>query len=152
MSNSLWPYELQHTWLPCPLSSPGVYSNLCPLSRWCHPTISSSIVPFSSCLQSFPASGFFPMNQFFTPGSQSGGASTLTLVLPRNTQGWFPLGLTGLISLHKVSIKTIFWKKKKKKTEKMSQSGLFRKSQVELNGTESFATGLVRAFHILTTL
>ena len=83
----------------CPLSAPGAYSNSCPSSRWCHPTTSSSVVPFFSCLQSLPASGSFPMSQFFTSSGQSIGASALASVLPVNIQGWFPWGLTGLISL-----------------------------------------------------
>ena len=98
VSVSLWPHGLQHARLPC-LSFPGACSNLCPLSRWCHATISSSVLPFSSCLQSFPASGSFPMSQLFTSGGQSIGASASTSVLPVNNQGWFPLGWTGLISL-----------------------------------------------------
>ena len=99
MSDSLWPHGRQHTRLPCPSPTPGVYSNPCPLSQWCHPTISSSVVPFFSCLQSFPALGSFPTNQFFTSGGHSIGFSGSTSVLPMNIQGWFPLGLTGLISL-----------------------------------------------------
>ena len=91
------PHELQHTSLPCPSLSPGVWSNSCPLSQWCHWTISSAINPFPSCPQSFPASGSFPMNELFASGGQSIGA--LASVLPVNIQGWFPLGLTGLISL-----------------------------------------------------
>ena len=93
MSDSLWPRGLQNTGLLSPPLSPGVCSNSCPLSRWCHPTISSSVVPFSSCPQSFPASGSFPMSQFFTSGSQSIGISASASVLPMNTQDWFPLGL-----------------------------------------------------------
>ena len=99
VSDSLWPHELQHTRLPCPSLSPTVCSNSCPLSWWCHPTISSSIIPFSFCLQSFPASGSFPKSQHFASGGQSIGALDSASVLPVNTQGWFPLGLTGLISL-----------------------------------------------------
>ena len=99
MSDSLQPHGLQHTRLPCPSLSPGVCSNSCPLSQWCHQTISSSVTPFSSCPQSFPASGFFLRNQLFTSGGQSTGASTSASVLPMNIQGWLPLGLTGLISL-----------------------------------------------------
>ena len=99
MFNSLWPHELWHTRLPCPTPSPGVCSNSCPLSQWCHPAISFSVILFSSCLQSFPASGSFPMSRFFTSGGQSIGASASASVLPVNLQGWFPLGLTGLISL-----------------------------------------------------
>ena len=99
VSNSLWPHGLWHTMPPCPSPTPGVNSNSCPLSQWCHPTISSSVIPFSSCLQSFPASGSFPMSQFFASGGQSIGASASASVLPMNIQDWFPLGLTGLISL-----------------------------------------------------
>ena len=97
VSNSLWPHGLQHISLPCPSPTPRVYSNSCPLSRWCHPTIPSSVIPFFSCLQSFPASGSFPMSQFFASSGQS--AETSALVLPMNSQDLFPLGLTGLISL-----------------------------------------------------
>ena len=97
MSDSLWPHGLLHARLPCPSSIPRVCSNSCPSSRWCHPTLSSSVLPFSSCPQSFPASGSFPMNQFFTSGGQSIGLSAS--VLPVNIQDWFPLGLSGLISL-----------------------------------------------------
>ena len=99
MSNSLWPHGLQHTRPPCPSPTPGVYLNSCPLSWWCHPTISSSVVPFYSCLQSFPASGCLPMSQLFVPGGQSTGVSASTTVHPMNTQDWSPLGWTGWISL-----------------------------------------------------
>ena len=99
VSNSLRPHGLQHTRLPCPSPTPRVYSNSCPLSRRCHLTISSSVIPFSSLLQSFPAPGSFQMSQFFASGSQSIGVSVLASVLPMNIQDWFPLGLTGLISL-----------------------------------------------------
>ena len=99
MSDSLWPYELQHPRPPCPSPTPRVYPNLCPLSQWCHPTISSSVVPFSSCPQSFPASGSFQMSQFFTSGGKSIGVSASTSVLPMKTQEWSPLGWTGWISL-----------------------------------------------------
>ena len=98
MSNSSWSHGLQHARLPCPLPTPRAYSNWCPSSQWCHPTISSSVIPFSSGLQSFPASGSFPMNQFFTSGSRSIGVSASASVLPRNIQDWFPLGWTGWIS------------------------------------------------------
>ena len=107
MSDSLWPHELQHARLPCPSLSPGVYSGSCPLSRWCHPAISSSVIPFSSCLQSFPASRSFPTSWLFTSGSQSTGA--LALVVPMNTQGWFPLGLTSLISLLSKGFSRVFF-------------------------------------------
>ena len=99
VSESLQPHELQHARLPCPSPTPGAYSNLCSSNRWCHPTIWSSAVPFSSCLHFFPASGSFQMNQFFTSGSQSIGVSASASVLPRNIQDWFPLGWTGLFFL-----------------------------------------------------
>ena len=89
VSNSLWPHGLQHTRLPCPSPTPGACSNSCPLSQWCHPTISSSVVPLSSCLEPFPASGSFQMSQFFTPGGQSIGVSASASVLPMNIQDWF---------------------------------------------------------------
>ena len=95
----LRPDGLQHTWLPCPSPTPGACSDSCPSSWWCHPTISSSVVPFSSCLQSFPASGSFPVSQFFASDGQSIGASASASVLPMNIQDWCPLRLTGLISL-----------------------------------------------------
>ena len=96
LSDSLRSHGLQHTRLPCPSPSPGVYSNSYPLSRWCHPTISSSFIPFF-CLQSFPASGSFPTSRLFASDGQSTGASTSASVLPMNIQDWFLLGLTGLI-------------------------------------------------------
>ena len=99
VSDSLQPNEPQHARPPCPLPTPGVHPNPCPSSRWCHPTISSSVVPFSTCPQSFPASGSFQMSQFFTSGGQSIGVSASVTVLPINTQNWSPLGWTGWISL-----------------------------------------------------
>ena len=99
VSDSLQPHGVQHTRLPCPSPTTRVYSNSCPLNWWCHPTISSLVVPFSSCLQSFPASGSFQVSQFFTSGGQSIGVSCTTSVLPMNIQDWFPLGWTGWISL-----------------------------------------------------
>ena len=99
ISNSLQPHEPQHTRLPCPSPTPGVYPNSCPLSQWCHPTISSSVVPFSSHPQSFPASGSFQMSQRFASGGQSIGVSASASVLLMNTQDWSPLGWTGWISL-----------------------------------------------------
>ena len=95
VTNYLWPHGLQHARLRCPSSTPGACSNSCPSNQWCHPTISSSVIPFLSCPQSIPASGSFLMSQFFALGSQSIGASTS--VLPMNIQDWFPLGLSGLI-------------------------------------------------------
>ena len=99
LSDSLRPHGLQHARPPCPSPTSRVYSNSCQLSRWCHPTISSSVVPFSSYLQSFPASGSFQMSQFFTSGGQSIGVSASASVLPMNIQDWFPLGWTGWIFL-----------------------------------------------------
>ena len=108
MSNPLWPHGWQHARLPCPSPTPGVYSNSCPLNRWCHPTISSSVVPFSSHLQSFPASGSFQMSQFFASGSQSIGISASASVLPMNIQDWFPLGFTGWTSLQSKGLSRVF--------------------------------------------
>ena len=99
MSDSLWPHGLQHTRLLCPPLSPRVCSNSCPLSKWCYLTISSSVIPFSSCLQSFPASGSFLMSRLLASGGQSIGASASASILPMNIQGSLPLGLTGFISL-----------------------------------------------------
>ena len=99
LSDSLWPHGLQHARLPCPSPTARGFSNSCPLSWWCHPTISSFVIPFSSCLQSFPASGPFPVSQFFKSGGQSIAVSTSASVLPKNIQDWFPLGWTGWISL-----------------------------------------------------
>ena len=107
MSDSLRPHELQHARPPCPSSIPGVHPNPCPLSRWCHPTISSSVIPFS-CPQSFPPSGSFPMSQVFASGGQSTGVSDSTSVLPMNTQDWYPLGWTGWISLQFKELSRVF--------------------------------------------
>jgi len=96
MSDSLWPHGLHHARLPCPSQSPRACSNSCPLSQWCHPTISSSVVSFSFCPESFPASGYFPISRILASGGQSIGASASTLVLPRNVQGLLPLGLITL--------------------------------------------------------
>ena len=100
MSDSLWPHGLQHSRPPCSSLTPRVYSNSCPLSWWCHPAISSSVVPFSSCFQSFPASGSFQMSQFFALGGQSIGVSASASVIPMNIQDWFPLGWTGWILMY----------------------------------------------------
>ena len=105
MSDSLWPHELQHARPPCPSPTPRVHSNSCPSSRWCHPAISSSVVPFSSCPQSLPASGSFPMSQFFASGGQSIGVSASA---PKNTQDWSPLGWTGWISLQSKGLSRVF--------------------------------------------
>ena len=95
MADSLWPHRLQHIRLPCPSPTPGACSNSCPFGRWCHPTILSSVIPFS-CLQSSPASGSFPMSELFASGGQNIGVSTSVSVLPTTIQDWFLLGLTGL--------------------------------------------------------
>ena len=106
MSYSLWPHWLQHARLPCPSPTPRACSNSCPLSQWCHPTISSSVIPFSSCLQSFPESESFRMNWLFTSGGQSIGTSASVLLM--HIQDWFPLGLTGWISLQSKGLSTVF--------------------------------------------
>ena len=108
MSDSLQPYGLQHARLPCPSPTPGVYPDSYPLSQWCHPTISSSVIPFSSHLQSLPASGSFPVSQFFTSGGQSIGVSASTSVLPMNIQDWSPLEWTGWISLLSKGLSRVF--------------------------------------------
>ena len=108
VSDSLWPHGLQHARPPCPSPTPRVDSNSCPLSWWCHPTISSSVVPFSSHLQSFPASGSFEMSQFFAPGGQNIGVSASTSVLPMSSQDWSPLGWTGWISLQSKRLSRVF--------------------------------------------
>ena len=108
MSDSLQLHGLQHARLPCPSQTRRAHSNSCPSSCWCHPNISSSVVPFSSCLQSFPASGSFPMSRLFTSGGQSIVASALPSVLPMNVRDWFPLELTGLISLQSRGLSRVF--------------------------------------------
>ena len=108
VAESLWLHGLQHARPPCPSPIPGAYSNSCPLSWWCHPTISFSIVPFSSCLKSFPASGSFQMSQFFTSGGQSIGISASASVLPVNIQDWSPLGWTGWIPLQSMGLSRVF--------------------------------------------
>ena len=108
MSDSLWPHESQHARPPCPSPTPGVYSNSCPSSRWYHPAISFSVIPFPSCPQSLPASGFFLMSQLFTWGGQSIGVSASASVLPMNTQDWSPLGWTGWISLQSRGLSRVF--------------------------------------------
>ena len=108
VSDSLWSHGLKHFRPPCSSPTPRVYSNSCPFSWWCHPTISSSVVPFSSCLQSFPASGSFPMSQLFASGGQRIGVSVSASVLPLNIQDWFPLGWTGWISLLSKGLSRVF--------------------------------------------
>ena len=108
VSDSLRPHGLQHTRVPCLSPTPRAYSNSCPLSQWCHPTISSSVIPFSSHLQPFPASGSFPMSQLFTSGGQSIGVLPSASILPMNIQDWFPLEWTGWISFQG-TLKTLLW-------------------------------------------
>ena len=108
MSNSLWPHELQHTRPPYPSPTPGVYPNPCPLSWSCHPAISSFVVPFSSCPQSFPVLGSFQMSQIFSWGGQNIGVSASTSVLTMNTQDWSRLGWTGWISLQSKGLSRVF--------------------------------------------
>ena len=107
VSDSLWPHELQHARPPCPSPTPRFYSNSCPLSRWCYPTISSSVIPFSSCLQSFPASESFPVTQLFASGGQNTGVSASASVLPMNTQDWSSVW-TGWISLQSEGLSRVF--------------------------------------------
>ena len=109
VSNSLWPHGLQNARLPCPLPTPRAYSNSCPSSWWCHPTISSSVIPFSFCLQSFPASGSFPRSHFFALDGQRTGISASASVLPMNIQDWFPLGWAGWISLQSKGLSRVFF-------------------------------------------
>ena len=109
VSDSLQSHGLQHARPPCPSTTPGACSNLCPLSQWCHPTISSSVIPFSSCPQSFPASGSFPMSQLFTWDGRRIGVSASTSVFPMNTKDWSPLGWTGWISLQSKELSRVFF-------------------------------------------
>ena len=108
VSDSLWPHESQHARPPCPKTTPGVQWDSRPSSQWCHPTISSSVVPFSTCPQSLPASEFFPMSQLFAWGAQSLGISALASFLPKNTQGWSPSEWTGWISLQSKGLSRVF--------------------------------------------
>jgi len=108
MSDSLWPHESQHTRPPCPSPTPRVQSDSCPSSQWWHPAISSSVIPFSSCPQSLPASGSFPVSQLIVWGGQSIGVSALALFLPKKSQGWSPSGWTGWISLQSKGLSRVF--------------------------------------------
>ena len=126
MSDSLQLHGLQHTRLPFLSPTPGVYLNSCPLSWWCHATISSSVVPFSSCLKSFPPSGSFQMSQFFPWGGQSTGVSASASVLPMNIQDWSPLGWTDLISLQSKGLSRVF----SNTTVKMHQLSLWSNSHI----------------------
>ena len=108
VSDSLWPHELLHARLPCPSPTPEAYSNSCPLSWWCHPTIAFSVIPFSACLQSFPASASFRVSQFFTSGGQNIAVSASASVLPMNIQDWSSLGWTGWVSLQSKGLSRVF--------------------------------------------
>ena len=125
VSNSLWPRELQHARPPCPLPTPGVHSDSHPSSQWCHPAISSSVVPFSSCPQSFPASGSFQMSQLFASGGQSIGVSASTSVLPMNSQDWSPLKWTGWISLQSKGLSRVFSNTQFKSVNSLALSFLY---------------------------
>ena len=132
MSNSLWSHRLQHARLPCPSPSHGACSNSCASSGWCHPAISSFVVPFSSCPQSLPASGSFLMNQFFASGGQGIGGSASASVLPMNIQDWFPLGWTGLFSLQYKGLSRVFFNTTVQKHQFFgTQLSLWSNSQVD---------------------
>ena len=139
MSDSLQPHRLQHIRLPCPSSTLEVYPNSCPLSRWCYPTISSSVVPFSSHLQSFPASGSFPISQFFASGGQSTGVSASAPVLPMNIQDWFPLGWTGWISWQSKGLKSLLQHRSSKASILWCSAFFIKKAEPLLS--DSFTKG-----------
>ena len=123
VSDSLQPHRLQHARLPRPSTTPGAFSHSCPWSPWCHPAISSSVILFPSCLQSSPASGFFPMSQFFASGGQSIGVSASASVLPMNTQDWSPLGWTGWISLQPKGLSRPFSNSRKRRQQNNGKTG-----------------------------
>ena len=151
MSDSLQPHGLQHSRPPCPSPAPGVHSNSCPLSQWCHPAISSSVVPFSSCPQSFQTSGSFPLSQFFASGGQSIGVSASASVLPMNIQGWLPLRLTGLISLQSKGLSRAFFSTTVQKHQFFgAQPSLwFQLSRICISGAGMMARGGVCGFGLL---
>ena len=130
VSNSLQSHGQQHTRLPCSSPTPRACSNLCPLSWWCHPTISSSVIPFSSCFRSFPSSGSFPMSQLFASGGQSTGVSVSASVFSMNIQDWFPLGLTGWISLQSKGLSRAFSNTTIQKHQFFSQLSLWSNSHI----------------------
>ena len=133
---TLWPHGLQHARLPCPSPTPGAGSNSCPLSQWSHPTILSSVIPFSSCLQSFPKSGSFPRSQFFASGNQSIGVSVSASVPTMNIQDWFPLRWTGWISLQSKGFSRVFSNTTVQKHQSFS-------SQLSLLSNSHIHTGLL---------
>ena len=132
-SDPLRPHELQHARPPCPSPTPGIHPNPFPLGQWCHPTISCTVVPFTSCSQSFPASGSFPMSQLFASGGQSIGVLASTLVLPMNTQDWFPLGWTGWISLQSKGLSWVFSNTKFKSIHSLVLSFLYSPTLTSLH-------------------
>ena len=132
VSNFFWPHGLQYTRPPCPSPTPGAYSNTCPSCQWCHPTMSSFVVPFSSCLQSFPAPESFPMSQFFTSGAPSIGVSASASVLPMSIQDWFSLGLTSLISLKSRALSRVFFKPQFKSINSSSLSFLYSPALISI--------------------
>ena len=147
MSNSLRPHGLQHARPPCPSPTPRVYSNSCPLSWWCHPTISFCVIPFSSHLQSFPASGSFPMSWFFASGDQSIGASASASVLPMNIQDWSPLGWTGWISLLSKGLSRVFSSTTVQKHQFFcTQPSLWLNSSHQYRTTEKIITLTIQTF------
>ena len=143
MSNSFRSHESQHARPPCPLPTPGVHPNPCPLSWWCHPTTSSSVIPFSSCPQSFPASGSFPMSQLFASGGQSIGVAASSF-LPMNTQDWSPLGWTGWISLQSKGLSRVFSNTTVQKHQLMGRTACGK--------TESCSSGQDHAQQIFTPI
>ena len=160
MSESLWPHGLQHARPPCPSPTPRIYSNSCPLHWWCHPTVSSSVIPFSSHLQSFPASGYFQMSQFFTSGNQSIGVSASASVLPMNTQDWSPLGWAGWISLQSKGLSRVFSNTTVQKHQFFSAGLLYRPTLTSYMTTgktialtrQTFVGKVMSAFYMLSRL
>ena len=135
MSDSLWPHRLQHARLPYPSPTPGAYSHSCLSSRWYHPTISSSVIPFSSCLQSFPASSSFPMSQFFTSGGQTIRVSAWASILPMNIKYWFPLGWIDWISLQSKGLSRVFFKPQFKTINSLLLSFLYSTTLISIMTT-----------------
>ena len=145
VSDSLRPHESQHARPPCPSPTPGVHSDTRPLSHWCHPAISSSVVPFSSCPQSLPASESFPMSQLFAWGGKSTGVSASASVLPMNIQDWFPLWLTGWISLQSKGLSRVF-------SNTTAQMHQFFSAQPSSQSNSHIHTCLVGHLHLISTL
>ena len=144
VSNSLRPHELRHPRPPCSSPIPGAYSNSCPSCQWCYPTISSSVIPFSSHLQSFPESGSYPVSRFFAWGGQSIGVSASASVLPMNIQNWFPLGWTGWISLQSKGLSRVF------SNTRVQKHQFFHNTQLFPLGTTSYIYSLAQCSEYLT--